>query len=125
MNSILNDLTVHILLFTVLFEIMRFENQRWVRARSRGVRGSNEIVGLFVDSVAIFSAIIWYLFLIAYGFDTSFITVIFLYFIVLTVSTIHSSIVMDEIFIWIISTVLILPIGVYLILQTTLFGLLN
>jgi hypothetical protein len=42
------------------FSIARFENQRWTRARQRGLRGSSEAFGAFVDltgMVAIIGAV--------------------------------------------------------------------
>jgi|SRR5262245_53227789 len=38
-----------ILFWSIIFNCARFENQRWVRARQGGLRGSNEAVGAFVD----------------------------------------------------------------------------
>jgi hypothetical protein len=40
---------VLILFWTIILSCARFENQRWVRARQGGFRGSNEAFGAFVD----------------------------------------------------------------------------
>jgi len=38
-----------ILLWSIILNCARFENQRWTRARQAGMRGSSEGFGLFVD----------------------------------------------------------------------------
>ena len=49
--------------------IARFENQRWVRARSRGLRGASAWVGFVVDITAIAASVFGVTFLVAYGYD--------------------------------------------------------
>jgi hypothetical protein len=39
-----------ILIWSVVFNCARFENQRWVRVRLSGLRGSNARIGVFVDA---------------------------------------------------------------------------
>jgi hypothetical protein len=38
-----------ILFWSIVLSCARFENQRWVRARKQGLRGSNEAVGAIID----------------------------------------------------------------------------
>lgn len=51
------------------FKVAQWENQRWVRARSGGLRGSNEGFGLFVDLTGFAAMIFSYVWIVAYAFD--------------------------------------------------------
>jgi hypothetical protein len=51
------------------FMVAQWENQRWVRARTRGMRGSNEMFGFFVDGTGFLSMIFGFVWIIAYAFD--------------------------------------------------------
>jgi len=44
-----------ILVWAVLLSCARFENQRWIRARLGGLRGTNKRFGLFVDATMLFA----------------------------------------------------------------------
>lgn len=136
MQSIIDDLPLNIVLLVILFGIVTFENERWVRARAEGMRGANPtataIVGTFVDLTWLLGGSVWYLFLFAYGFDTSFLPALSL-FLLHTVTRLIWSVVaiprtrmyrmyMLGYHIWVVSSLLVLPIGLHLIFQTTLFG---
>jgi hypothetical protein len=61
--------TSSLAIVVTLFSIARFENQRWVRARSRGLRGASESIAFCVDTTAIAAGIVGLLFLAAYAYD--------------------------------------------------------
>jgi hypothetical protein len=58
-----------ILIASFALSCVRFENQRWVRSRNEGMRGSSEGFGIFVDLTASLSAIFGIVFLIAFFYD--------------------------------------------------------
>tara|TARA_B100000989_G_scaffold213148_1_gene161975 strand:+ start:88 stop:462 length:375 start_codon:yes stop_codon:yes gene_type:complete len=124
MESAFENLSLQIILLVAVFRVAAFENQRWVRARRGGMTGASEIFGLFVDLTMGLGGLLWWLFLISFAVDTSFLSALFLYLITFGVTLLWSLISRDTIFIWFISTLLVLPVGLYLVFQTTLFGLL-
>ena len=124
MESAFEDLSLQIILLVILFRVAAFENQRWVRARRGGMTGASEAFGLFVDLTMSLGGLLWWLFLISFAIDTSFISAIVLFLIPFITTLLWSVISKDNIFIWMLSTLLVLPIGLYLVFQTTLFGLL-
>jgi len=119
---------LYLFLIAVLQRIAAFENQRWVRQRQQGIRGSSETIGVLVDFVMPLGTILWYTFLLMYAIDVSFVTALLMWvgaMVALTVyGLISGKVFGDNIFIWILGTFLTLPIGIYLIFQTTIFGLL-
>ena len=119
---------LYLFLIAVLQRIAAFENQRWVKQRQQGIRGSSETIGVLVDFVMPLGTILWYAFLLMYAIDVSFVTALLMWvgaMVALTVyGLISGKVFGDNIFIWILGTFLTLPIGIYLIFQTTIFGLL-
>lgn len=124
MESAFENLSLQIILLVALFRVAAFENQRWVKARQGGMRGASEVFGLFVDLTLGFSTLLWWLFLISFAVDTSFLSALLLFLVPLVITLPWSIVARDNIFIWIVSTLLVLPVGLYLLFQTTLFGLL-
>ena len=124
MESAFENLSLQIILLVALFRVAAFENQRWVKARQGGMRGASEVFGLFVDLTLGFSTLLWWLFLISFAVDTSFLSALFLFLVPLVTTLLWSIVARDNIFIWTVSTLLVLPVGLYLLFQTTLFGLL-
>ena len=124
MESAFENLSLQIILLVALFRVAAFENQRWVRARQGGMRGASEVFGLFVDLTMGFSTLLWWLFLISFAVDTSFLSAFFLFLVPLLTTLLWSVVARDNIFVWTVSTLLVLPVGLYLLFQTTLFGLL-
>ena len=61
---------VPLLILSILYSTVRFENQRWARARRRGLRGSNQLVGAIVEVSEFLGTLYAILFLIAYWYDT-------------------------------------------------------
>ena len=124
MESAFENLSLQIILLVALFRVAAFENQRWVRARQGGMRGASEVFGSFVDLTMGFSTLLWWLFLISFAVDTSFLSALFLFLVPLVTTLLWSVVARDNIFVWTVSTLLVLPVGLYLLFQTTLFGLL-
>src|SRR6266478_8609336 len=46
-----------ILIWAVVLSCARFENQRWIRARMEGFRGSNAAFGFFVDATGLIAVL--------------------------------------------------------------------
>lgn len=112
----------------VLLNSARFENQRWVRARKAGLRGSNRIYGEFVDLTRYLSWIFEFAFLIAYAVDTTIPKAVALFALAFAVGwiyTIVSSLVFrgDSVPAWIIGTIAIWPLSVALAPRVTWFGI--
>ena len=124
MESAFENLSLQIILLVALFRVAAFENQRWVRARRGGMRGASEVLGLFVDLTMGLGGLLWWLFLISFAVDTSFLSALFLFLVPLVTTLLWSVVARDNIFVWTVSTLLVLPVGLYLVFQTTLFGLL-
>ena len=124
MESAFENLSLQIILLVALFRVAAFENQRWVRARRGGMTGASEIFGLFVDLTMGLGGLLWWLFLISFAVDTSFLSAFFLFLVPFVTTLLWSVVARDNIFVWTVSTLLVLPVGLYLLFQTTLFGLL-
>ena len=124
MESTFENLSLQIILLVALFRVAAFENQRWVRARQGGMTGTSEVFGLFVDLTLSFSSLLWWLFLLSFAVDTSFLSALFLFLVPLVTTFFWGVVARDNIFIWMLSTLIVLPVGLYLVFQTTLFGLL-
>jgi hypothetical protein len=125
MESLLDNLQTDILLLVILFRVAAFENQRWVRSRLSGLRGADENIGALVDLVMPIGTVLWYFFLISYGFDTSIIDALVLFVIPMIATSIYGLIKSDGTYTWIFGSIFTLPLGLYLIYQTSIFGLLN
>ena len=121
MESSFENLSLQIILLVALFRVAAFENQRWVRANQSGMTGASEVFALFTMG---FGTLLWWLFLISFAVDTSFLSALFLFLIPFGTSLLWSVVARDNIFVWKLSTLLVLPVGLYLVFQTTLFGLL-
>ena len=109
-----------ILIFAILFDICRYENQRWVRARQlHNFRGSWILLGEFVDWTRIISLLFAIALLISCGltFGIQY-TVGLLIIVVLTgyIYTLVSTLIMggDNIIMWLVGTIAIWPIGIWL-----------
>ena len=125
MESILNNLSITLVLLVIIFRIAAFENQRWVRYRKSGRQGQSQVIGAFVDLAMPLAGILWGLFLIAFFVDTSFLTALTIYLITFVALVLWGLISRDNIFVWTLSTVAVLPMGIYLLGKTSLFGLIN
>ena len=112
----------------VLLSSARFENQRWIRARSRGLQGSSRAIGAFVDMTGGLSLIFAFAFLVAYAVDTTILKAFVLFILAITVGfiyTILSTLVFkgDNPLIWMAGTIAIWPLSLALVPQVTWFGL--
>ena len=120
-----------ILFWSIILSCARFENQRWVRARQQGLRGSNEAFGASIDLT----------YLIGFGLILTVIALSFFDFgwkqtvglIVLTmlagwiwagVGAFVAAIV-TPLFLWITGTVLVYVAAIPLLLQFSWFGFLR
>ena len=128
MNSILTYLPPsNLLILFCLLNIMRFENQRWMRARQAGLQGSSVLSGFLVDFIGFSSMIFYYVFLISFGFDNGLWSAILLFSIASLIgfaSMIPMSFIFgaDNAIVWAISTVAIIPLQVILFSHVTWFG---
>jgi hypothetical protein len=119
------NISISIIVISILFRIAAFENQRWVRQRMSAIRGTDEFIGSLVDLMMPLGSALWYLFLIAFGFDYSFLSALWLWMISAVSSVIYSLVMKDSLIVWMISSLILLPLIIYLIFQTTIFGLLG
>lgn len=127
-NSILTYLPPsNVLILFCLLNIMRFENQRWMRARQAGLQGSSVLSGFLVDLIGFSSMIFYYVFLISFGFDNGLWSAILLFSIASLIGF-ASMIPMNFIFggdnpiVWALSTIAIIPLQVILFSHVTWFG---
>ena len=111
-----------ILVAVIVFRIAAFENQRWVRARKNGMRGSSETIGFIVDTLLPFGTLMWYLFLAAYAYDSSILNAVILFLIAFASLMVWSLIAKDNIALSIVGSIIMLPIVFYLLSTTTFFG---
>ena len=119
-----------ILLLAAAFYIARFENQRWVRARARGLRGASEGFGVFVDLTGMMSILFALLFLIATGYDFGWRAALGLILITqivgLAYSLISTAILRgDRIGVWMVGTLSIWALMPFLAIQVSWFGLVD
>lgn len=101
----------------------------WIRARARGLRGANELIGLFVDLTGGLSLLFVLAFLIAYWYDVGFIKAIALFMTSVVAGFVYSAISTivlkgDNFIVWLIGTIAVWPILFLLIPQVTWFGVL-
>ena len=87
------------------------------------MRGSSEAIGLFVDLLLPIGSILWYLFLASFAYDYSILNAVILFLIGFASVMIWSVLMKDNILLSVVGSVLMLPLVVYLILMTSLFGL--
>lgn len=122
--------TLNLLIMFCILNIMRFENQRWIRARQAGMRGSWQLAGFCVDFIGFTSLIFYYLFLLSYGFENSIWSAILL-FVIASITGILANVISTIIFrgdnplVWAVSTILILPLQFALFYEVNWWGLLG
>lgn len=118
-----------ILILTILMSTVRFENQRWIRARIQGLKGRNQWVGFFVDLTGFLGTIFSCVFLAAYFYDNGFESILILL-ATLFISGILITLLFnkifrgDNVFVWIISTILMWPLTILLFFKVSWFGVL-
>ena len=109
-----------ILILAILFDICRYENQRWVRARHlHNFRGSWILLGEFVDWTRIISLLFAMAFLISCGLTFGIQYAVGLLIIVALAGYIYalvSTLIMggDNSIMWLVGTIAIWPIGIWL-----------
>lgn len=118
---------LNLLILFCALNVVRFENQRWIRARQAGMRGRNWVGGFFVDLIGFSSMIFYYMFLISYGLDNEIWSAVLLVIVAsmagLLASTIFTSLFGgDNPIVWAISTVAIIPLQILLFSEVTWFG---
>ncbi|PCJ56570.1 MAG: hypothetical protein COA65_10510 [Rhodospirillaceae bacterium] len=112
----------------VLFSTARFENQRWVRARLRGLQGDNQAIGAFIDITGGLSLFFAFAFLVAYAVDTTILKAVVLFVLTGTIGIIYA-LVSTWVFkgeswiIWMVGTIAVWPLSLALVPQVTWFGL--
>ena len=119
---------INIILVVFLFRVAAFENQRWVRQRMQGMRGSSEEFGVLVDMTMTIGTVLWYGFLGMYAFDYGIVNGLILWVMALAFMIIYGIISGpifggDKLLILFIGTLLTVPLGAYLVFKTTVFGL--
>ena len=112
----------------VLLSTARFENQRWIRARSAGLQGSNQTIGAFVDITGALSRIFVIAFVVAYAVDATILEAVVLAALTfaVTIYSFASSWVFggDNPIVWTVGTIAIWPLIFMLASRVTWFGLL-
>ena len=107
--------------------VVRFENQRWIRARKAGMRGSNKVGGFFIDLIGFTAIIFYYMFLLSFSLENGIWSAVLL-FIIASMAGLLTSIIFTSIFggdnpiVWAISTVAIIPLQLLLFSEVTWFG---
>ncbi|MEX2650163.1 MAG: hypothetical protein WD673_14220 [Alphaproteobacteria bacterium] len=114
-------------LLIVALSIARFENQRWMRARMRGLRGANVLVGELVDWTCILATVLMFAFLIAYGYEVGIgraVTLLLISVLSMVVYSIASTLILggDNFVAWLIGTLAVWPIVASLIPRVNWFG---
>ena len=107
-------------------DIMRFENQRWVKARMGGFTGSSHLFGLFVDGTGFFAKLFALVFLAAIWWDFGWQAAIFMFLLSFLVSMSYSALstlIMrgESPIVWVLATCLIWPLVFALSLVVTWF----
>ena len=108
-----------IMLPATLFYICRLENLRWVRVRSRGIRGESVLVGALVDGTYFLSLFFSWAFLIAFGIEFGTTSAIALLVLVVVLGFVYSGISTllmqgESIVVWMLGTVGVWPAGIWL-----------
>lgn len=118
----------NLLIIAILFNSARFENQRWIRARKNGLMGASRTFGTFIDLTGFLSLIFSIAFLGAYFFDNGIILTCYLVGIlfvssIIVMMAIRFVVRSEHPLIWLVGTLLIWPLGIFLFSKTTWFGL--
>ena len=108
-----------IMLPATLFYICRLENLRWVRIRSRGIRGESAFVGGLVDGTYFLSLFFSWAFLIAFGIEFGIASAAALLTLVVVLGFVYSGISTllmrgESIVVWVLGTVGVWPTGIWL-----------
>ena len=98
-----------------LFGIARFENQRWVRARNGGLRGSNEGAGAFVDATCWLSQFFGIGFLIWFAVQVGWRQALGLLVIGFGCSLLYALVAGDKLWRWVVATLAIWPLMAVLV----------
>jgi hypothetical protein len=120
MESYLPDLSF--LILWLIFTEVRFENQRWVRARMGGLRGASELAGAFVDLTGLVGLLYAAIFLMAYWYDHGFASAAVLLLLGTFLPLIWTAVIRDGLVIWIIATVAVWPMMWLIRSEVTWFG---
>ena len=115
-----------IMLPASLFYICRLENQRWVRLRSRGIRGEGVLVGALVDWTYTLSLLFGWAFLIAFGIEFGITSAVALLTLVVVLGFVYSGISTllmqgESIVVWMLGTVGAWPSGIWLSTKVSWF----
>ncbi len=124
-----------ILLVSAALAACRFENQRWVRARASGMRGSSFALGLIPELIGFTAMLFGLIFLIAVGSDFGWkatVGLILFSFGGVMIWTIISTIVTikifrrpDNVMFWLLGTILTVPLVIYLFTKVSWFGFMS
>lgn len=133
--------TIDLLIIIALFDIARFENQRWYKARQKGFRGANQYYGIFIDSTCLLSFYFYIIFLAAYFYDEGWIRAILLFGITQLIGMFYTSLSTklykqlknvtkepclfyqnDSIIAWFIGTFAVWPLAITLVMYVSWFG---
>lgn len=106
------------------FHVCRFENQRWTRARSRGMIGSSAVSGLFVDFSGLVAPLFSKVILLAIWFDVGWQKTLGMFLFSQLTLSIWLLIKGDSLFRWIAGTLLVWPIMFLLARTVSWFGFL-
>ena len=105
------------------FSIARFETQRWVRARNRGMRGASEWMGFFVDATFGIVTTFGIAFLVAFIWEFGWKPALTLVLISFAVPMVWGFFMRDHFVVWMIATLACWPLAFFLARQVTWFGL--
>ncbi len=119
------SIPLYLIVTSVVLVILRFENQRWFRARAGGMRGSSFIAGQFVDFTAACSFFIMLSLYAALIYDYGIWDILKLLVLIFLANIIWSLVASDNIIIWVVSTILIWPVIIFLATQVSWFGLIG
>ena len=117
------------LILVALQRVSAFEQQRWVKQIvETGMTGSSELFQYFLGTLMPIGVFSWYGFLIMYGFDNGVMEAAVLWlaaFAFMAIYGLLSGIILrgDNMVFLFTGTILLLPVSVFLILQTSIFGL--
>jgi|CXWL01.1.fsa_nt_gi hypothetical protein len=118
----------NLLILAILMSTARFENQRWIRARMGGFRGSNLWYGFFVDCTGFFGNVFNYAFLTAYFYDKGIYSTLYLIGI-LFISGLLITLIFTRFFrgdnpiVWFVGTLCVWPLAALLFSKVSWFGL--
>ncbi|KAA5605867.1 hypothetical protein F1188_09665 [Roseospira marina] len=126
MADFLPDTIVAVL--SVLFSMARFENQRWIRARLNGYRGSWQLLGVLVDMTGVLALLFSVAFLVAYDYGTSVEQAVGLLVITFVGGMVGSTALGavlggDRAIVWLLATLLVWALAVGLATHVSWFGL--